>query len=267
MIPKSLVLAYTVVAFVFVSAPSIRADVLVSNLAEPLRSSTPMGNNPNPNEPPQTGPWYWAAQSFTTDANVYTLESIDAIVGEASFEPAPIVVAELRADDEGTMSTLLATFTSENLGGPLAAHNFIPDSQVELQPDTNYWFVLGVAQPGDGTFHWGYIDSNESSGPGVIANYADSDDSGATFVYRSNDFPYYLQVNVEVPSDYDGDDIDDVLDVCCNTPAGAAVDAQGRPLGDLDLDCDTDLDDYLLMQRGFTGPLTDPAECPAHIAP
>ena len=64
--------------------------------------------------------------------------------------------------------------------------------------------------------------------------------------------------------DSDGDGVDDALDVCNNTPAGAAVDAEGRSLGDLDRDCDTDLPDYALFQRGsgdyalfnsgFTGP-------------
>ena len=58
--------------------------------------------------------------------------------------------------------------------------------------------------------------------------------------------------------DSDGDGVDDALDVCNNTPFGAAVDAQGRPLGDIDEDCDVDLEDYLLFQDGFTGPLTAP---------
>ncbi|UCG17062.1 MAG: hypothetical protein JSV19_03330, partial [Phycisphaerales bacterium] len=55
--------------------------------------------------------------------------------------------------------------------------------------------------------------------------------------------------------DADGDGVDDAIDVCNNTPAGTTVDAQGRPLGDVDLDCDTDLEDYALFQQGFTGPL------------
>ncbi|MCK4660947.1 MAG: hypothetical protein KAV82_15610, partial [Phycisphaerae bacterium] len=69
-------------------------------------------------------------------------------------------------------------------------------------------------------------------------------------------------------SDYDGDgvidDCDDDIDndgvlngddVCDYTPPGAAVDSEGRPLGDIDQDCDTDLADYALFQQGFTGPL------------
>ncbi|MCK4658073.1 MAG: formylglycine-generating enzyme family protein [Phycisphaerae bacterium] len=58
--------------------------------------------------------------------------------------------------------------------------------------------------------------------------------------------------------DVDGDGVDDALDVCNNTPAGTAVDAEGRPLGDIDQDCDTDLDDYALFQQGFTGSLAAP---------
>ncbi|MCK4343445.1 MAG: thrombospondin type 3 repeat-containing protein [Phycisphaerae bacterium] len=73
----------------------------------------------------------------------------------------------------------------------------------------------------------------------------------------------------EDQADFDGDgtgdicddDIDDdgVLnedDVCDYTPSGTAVDPEtGRPLGDIDKDCDTDLEDFALFQDGFTGPL------------
>ncbi|MCK4627028.1 MAG: hypothetical protein KAV00_17075, partial [Phycisphaerae bacterium] len=72
----------------------------------------------------------------------------------------------------------------------------------------------------------------------------------------------------ECECDFDGDgliddcdpDIDDdgVLngnDVCDYTPLGTAVDLEGRPVGDIDKDCDTDLADYALFQDGFTGPL------------
>ncbi len=56
--------------------------------------------------------------------------------------------------------------------------------------------------------------------------------------------------------DVDGDGVNDGIDACDNTPAGATVDAEGRPLGDIDRDCDTDLDDCALFQQGFTGPQT-----------
>ena len=55
--------------------------------------------------------------------------------------------------------------------------------------------------------------------------------------------------------DSDGDAVCDSDDVCPLTPPGVAVDAHGRPLGDLDGDCDTDLLDFKLFQQGFTGPI------------
>ncbi|GJM24559.1 MAG: hypothetical protein DHS20C16_09740 [Phycisphaerae bacterium] len=55
--------------------------------------------------------------------------------------------------------------------------------------------------------------------------------------------------------DADGDGIADVEDVCNDTPPGLAVDAEGRPLGDIDKDCDTDLIDFQLFASGFSGPL------------
>jgi len=70
------------------------------------------------------------------------------------------------------------------------------------------------------------------------------------------------------PPDFDGDGIPDCLDddidndgvlnvddVCDYTPGGVTVDEEGRPIGDLDLDCDVDLDDFAVMQANFTGPL------------
>ncbi|MCH9002959.1 MAG: hypothetical protein IIC02_10335, partial [Planctomycetes bacterium] len=63
--------------------------------------------------------------------------------------------------------------------------------------------------------------------------------------------------------DADGDGVPDIADVCDNTTAGSAVDSQGRPLGDVDKDCDTDLMDYALLQQGLTGPFParDFGEC------
>ncbi|MCA9252669.1 MAG: hypothetical protein R3E58_15210 [Phycisphaerae bacterium] len=61
--------------------------------------------------------------------------------------------------------------------------------------------------------------------------------------------------------DSDGDGVDDVFDVCCNTPPGVLVDADGRPIGDFDLDCDNDLADFAFYMLGFTGPLSGPTTC------
>ncbi len=55
------------------------------------------------------------------------------------------------------------------------------------------------------------------------------------------------------PPDVDGDGVDDVVDVCSNSPPGAIVDESGRPRADLDGDCDIDHHDFALFARDFTG--------------
>lgn len=238
------------------------ADVLVSNFAEPERAATPMGNNPNPVPPPDMGPWYWAAQSFTTDSMPYGLDSIEVIAGEASDTPPPEIFAALYTDNLGAIGTLIDNLgVATNLIGAHSARAFTPFNPITLDPDTTYWFVLGVYAPGDGTYFWYYADSQLFSGPGSIGAFADSDTSGSVWNYN-NVRPYFIQVNVSTTLDSDGDGVDDPTDVCCNTPPGTAVDAAGRPIGDLDLDCDNDLDDFAIFSGGVTGPLSDPTQCP-----
>ncbi len=55
--------------------------------------------------------------------------------------------------------------------------------------------------------------------------------------------------------DVDGDGVDDFSVVCDNTPTGIAIDDEGRPLGDIDQDCDADLDDFAVFAQHLTGPL------------
>ncbi len=62
-------------------------------------------------------------------------------------------------------------------------------------------------------------------------------------------------INVVSAYDSDGDGVDDHLDVCCATPEGRSVDEEGRPIGDLDGDCDVDLVDFGILQGNLTGEL------------
>ncbi len=57
--------------------------------------------------------------------------------------------------------------------------------------------------------------------------------------------------------DIDGDGVPNDNDVCDYTPPGLPpelIEPDGSVLGDLDGDCDVDLDDFALMQARFTGP-------------
>ena len=75
-----------------------------------------------------------------------------------------------------------------------------------------------------------------------------------TLILAAGLLPFAATVPVRA-ADVDGDGVDDAFDDCPNTPAEVAVDENGRPLGDFDLDCDTDLIDYERFQAGFTGAL------------
>jgi formylglycine-generating enzyme required for sulfatase activity len=61
--------------------------------------------------------------------------------------------------------------------------------------------------------------------------------------------------------DSDGDGVDDAIDVCNNTPPEIVVDAEGRPIGDVDLDCDVDLDDFAELAANLTGPIAPLGAC------
>lgn len=196
-----------------------RADVLVTNLAEPLRDTTPIGNNPNPVPAPFPSPeWYWAAQSFVTDGQSYALGQIDIIAGDENA--APVVVAELRADNAGAIGTLITTLVAPSFVGSQSPRTLVPASPVSLAPATIYWVVLGSQAPGDGTLGWSYANTNLSQGTGLIGLFADSTDSGGTWNYASAS-PYFIQVIaepeppqcVQCPGDVNGDDIVGFADI------------------------------------------------------
>ena len=195
---KSFQIYCSMLTLVLFNAGTAQALSLVSNLTELVRADTPIGNNPNPKIPPNSDSWYWAAQSFSTDANPHILVSIEAIVGNGSFSPPPEVVAELHSDDNGTIGSLLTTFLAPEMWDIPSLQTFIPQGAITLQANTIYWFVLGVRQPGDGTFFWSYAASNAYSGPGTLLGYADSIDSGGTWSYGT-DFPYFFQVSIAEP--------------------------------------------------------------------
>jgi len=54
--------------------------------------------------------------------------------------------------------------------------------------------------------------------------------------------------------DLDNDGVPNGPDVCDYTPQGVPVNAEGRPLADLNLDCDVDLLDFAIFQNSMFGP-------------
>ena len=165
--------------------------VLVSNLSEPLRATSTITNSPLPNDPA------WAAQSFATDANTYSLLNIRTILGGASGSPDAF--AELRKDTganavDPSAGGLLTTFTLPSLAGASAIRTLTPDSAVTLNPNTTYWLILGVT--GTGSYGWDYAEGNATSGPGTLGSYAYSFPPPGAWATWGTDNPYYLEVNV-----------------------------------------------------------------------
>jgi len=64
----------------------------------------------------------------------------------------------------------------------------------------------------------------------------------------------YLGDGVACADDPDEDNLFGCDDICPTAPASAGVDSEGRPLGDLDGDCDVDLIDFGVFQGNFSGP-------------
>jgi hypothetical protein len=178
---QSVVVAFTM----FASGAAVHADVLVSNLSEPFRGNTPIAN-----------PEYWGAQSFYTSGSFFDISSIDVIGGNAANSPD--VVAELRlatgalGDIDMSAGGLIGTFSAPDMTGALAVRSFTPVGSINLAPSTKYWFMLGA---NSGAYDWSYANTNFSTGPGALGNFAQSSDAGASWTHYDNAFPFFVQVN------------------------------------------------------------------------
>jgi hypothetical protein len=134
---------------------------------------------------------------------------------------------------------------------------FLPAAPVSLAPGERYWFVLGSEAPGDGTFFWQYANSNFAAGTGVLGNYADTAESGANWIYRSTDFPYFMQVNVTglAPpvADFDNDGVVDGEDLAAWQEGFGEFDGVGNPAAPADGDANGDFvvdgADFLAWQQ------------------
>ena len=159
------------------AAPAARADVLLSNLAEPTRDTSALSDV------------LWGAQSFLNDGDSHNLASIRAVVGGAGG--APVVFAELR--DGSTSGTVLSTFALPSFTGAYSARTFTPLSSVTLNPGGTYFFLLGVTGGGIG---WSYAEGNNQVGTGSFGQYEYSENQGATWTNYGVDNPFFLEVNV-----------------------------------------------------------------------
>lgn len=158
------------------------AVVLVDNLSEPIRDVTTVDAS------------LWAAQSFSTDAQAYTLDSIEVLLGSRSGDA--LVIAQLRADAAGLPGAALVSFSPAAGTSPpsAGAPSLLPGAGLSLAANGIYWVVFGTDT--DGSFGWAYAEGNNASGVGALGNYAYSADQGATWSAANSDNPYNLRVTV-----------------------------------------------------------------------
>jgi hypothetical protein len=160
---------------------SSEATVLLSNLAEATRDTTPLSLE------------QWAAQAFTTDGGSYTLLSIDLVLGE--LIDAPTVVAQLHASGPSDVGAVLTTFNVPSI--PTTSPSVLtltPLSAITLAPNTTYWVVMGGL--GQGSFGWSYAEGNNSIGPGSFGAYGYSGDAGLIWENFGVENPYKMEIEV-----------------------------------------------------------------------
>ncbi len=163
------------------SSLTANAMPLVSNITEPTRATSMI--------PTDAG---WAAQSFVTDANSYTLTSVGVVVG--NYNGLGDIVAELREGTATSIGATLGSFVVPSIttGSPSA---LTLTGTFNLAPSTYYWLVFGTT--GGAGFGWDYALGNNQTGPGSLGNYAYSTNNGTTWGGLNSNNPYKMEVTVQ----------------------------------------------------------------------
>ena len=89
-----------------------------------------------------------------------------------------------------------------------------------------------------------WISDARSAGPAIIRRT----NTGTLFVDTDAHMAGFLAGSL----DSDGDGVDDLFDACPDNGEPDEITGDGRPLSDLDGDCDADLIDFARFQRGFS---------------
>ena len=206
------------------------------------------------------------ASFSVTATGTPTLHYAWTVDGTLAGDDAPILTFEALLSDEGAEVVCLVSNACGEVTSDAAVLTVYPGAPSIISQPSDAIAADGgsasftVTADGTGPLHYqwyldgGAVGDNTNvlllEGVGVGFNGAEivcdvTDDCGTT----SSDIAI-----LTVLPDTDGDGVHDALDLCNNTPPGTVVDAEGRPLGDIDQDCDTDVDDFALFQQGFTGP-------------
>jgi hypothetical protein len=140
----------------------------------------------------------WMAQKFTTDTNNYTLDSVSMIL--RSPNPSgnlTIALFDTMANHPQTPIHILYTGPAATalLTGTFATNTFSGQSYL-LNPNSTFW-IVAENDPNSESVDWRNTSDSSGTGPGFSADFATSDDEGATWAVSSGQ-PFLMQVNATV---------------------------------------------------------------------
>jgi len=151
-----LVPAFAIAAFAFISAPTVKAELVLDTTGSlSLFDQTFAGNNT------------WVAQGFTTSAGLWDLNSVTLVV-ENVFGSVNFNVAIYGDSVSNTPGSLIATLSGNPSPAAGAAGNYTysPVGTLSLTGSTSYWIVASTV-PEDGGGYYVYQTSFGSTPVGV----------------------------------------------------------------------------------------------------
>jgi hypothetical protein len=170
---KQLTMIRGLAAILLAGAPALTpADTVVNNLDQSVAGFETSFHDPS------SGAFEWYAQSFSTGANAYHLDSIIAPLGNATGGAGLNVVAELRLGagsvpaNTGTplvFSSPLSTTVIENV-------TLTPSTPVTLEANQTYWLVFGANAAPSATeavgYDWNFARSALWTGDGTLGGWS-----------------------------------------------------------------------------------------------
>ena len=174
----------TLLVIVFGLSPARAGVTLSDNLSATTQFQEPISED------------YWAAASFGTGTQSWTLQSVTLYIQALSGGTAQLDIYKDTNDPTNAPSqpgnSSIGTLSSPVIGTTLRNYTFTPGSLLPLDPNSTYWVVLHALT---GEVDWVYPKAGSGgSGIGFQDYWATSDDAGSTWPYRYSDAAFMMQV-------------------------------------------------------------------------